>query len=248
MRANIVIYSLAVLLASMPAVSPADTDLPLISVTGQAEVKVVPDDIIVTLGVSNFHTTLEEAKQDNDHRTRKVLALADKFKINAKDVQTSYLNIQPMYKESYADKDPGKFLGYSVDKTIVFKIHKVADLESLITEALKAGANQINSIDFRSSELRKHRDQARLLAVRAAREKARLLAEELEMTIGKPYRIDENPTGGWARSWNNQVSLAGMGDDGEAIGATFALGQIAIIAQIHVSFELVSKPPKDHAR
>ena len=42
---------------------------------------------------------------------------------------------------------------------------------------LDAGANYIHNIDFRTSELRKHADQARALALEAAFEKAKDLAQ-----------------------------------------------------------------------
>ena len=41
-----------------------------------------------------------------------------------------------------------------------------------LAAALKAGVNQVNNVEFYTSELRKYRDQARELAMKAAKEKA----------------------------------------------------------------------------
>ena len=48
----------------------------------------------------------------------------------------------------------------------------VDQFEELLSRVLLAGANHIYDIDFSTSELRKHRDAARALAMKAAQEKA----------------------------------------------------------------------------
>lgn len=99
--------------------------------------------------------------------------------------------------------------------------------------------------EFRTTELRKHKDEARVLAVKAAREKANDLAGELDQKVGIPYSIEEIPSGG--QSWNRLGVRRGGGgiqnitmeESGSAGSyATIALGQIKISAMVAVSFEL----------
>ena len=106
-------------------------------------------------------------------------------------------------------------------------------------------------IEFRTTELRKHRDSARALAIQAAREKATAMAKDAGQAIGQPITIHEDYTT-WYSPWNswwgsssgrsaaqNVVQNAPSGatperDDG------LAPGQIAVDASVTVSYELMS--------
>ena len=113
---------------------------------------------------------------------------------------------------------------------------------------LQAGATYIHGVDFRTTELRKYRDQARALAIKAAREKAEALARELGQQVGAPLHINEEQSGwySWYGSWwggrygnvatQNVVQNAG----GQAWGGegTIAPGQISVTARVAVEFEL----------
>ena len=69
-----------------------------ISVTGDAEVRVAPDEVLLTLGVETWDKDLATAKGQNDERVKKVLALTAEYGIGSKDVQTEYINIEPRYR------------------------------------------------------------------------------------------------------------------------------------------------------
>ena len=62
-----------------PSLIAADVPTPrMITVTGNAEVKVVPDEVILTFGVETSALDLSAAKTENDERTAKILAVAKK--------------------------------------------------------------------------------------------------------------------------------------------------------------------------
>ena len=86
-------------------------------------------------------------------------------------------------------------------KSIVLTLRDISKFESILSNVLKAGANYVHGVQFRTTELRKHRDEARSLAIKAAQKKANDLAKELGQIVGKPYKIQENPSGWW--SWYN---------------------------------------------
>src|SRR5262249_40657177 len=132
--------------------------------------------------------------------------------------------------------------GYIVRRGYAVTLRDTRLFEPFIDAALKHGANQINDISFATTELRKYRDQARQMAIRAAKEKAILLARELDSTVGKPKNISEN--GGYAyfggNRWSNAMaqnaaqSAPGAPDSGENL----PLGQIAVSASVSVTFDL----------
>ena len=221
----------------------------MITVNGEAEVNVVPNEVILTLGVETRDASLATAKTQNDAAVKNVLKLAKEFKIDDKYIQTDYLGITPIYDEYNKIKEKD-ISGYLVRKTIAITLKDVSKFETFLQRALDSGVNYVHGVQFRTTELRKYRDQARSLAIKAAREKAVDLAQELGQKIGKPHNIQEYSGGWWSgygswwgQSWNSgmsqnviQNSVGGQGSS-DSEGAV-ALGQIKVNANVTVSFEL----------
>ncbi|MBW2039328.1 MAG: SIMPL domain-containing protein [Deltaproteobacteria bacterium] len=246
MRRGVVVFVL--ILAFSFSACAADKPGPrLITVTGDAEVRVAPDEVILTFGVETWDKDLAIAKRQNDKWVQKVLALAKKYKIEPKHVQTDHISIEPRYKDGYTREN---FIGYFVRKTIVFRLRDISKFEDLLSSALEAGANYVHGVQFRTTKLREYRDQARALAIRAAKEKAKDLAKELGQKIGKPHTIREEHSGWW--HWYNswwgsrwgggrrmaQNVMQNVSGGPLETGSSIALGQISVNARVRVSFEL----------
>ena len=107
--------------------------------------------------------------------------------------------------------------------------------------------SNVHGIQFRTTELRKHRDEARTLAIRAAQEKAVALAQELGQEVGQPHDIREDQSQWW--SWYNtgwggragsmtQNVIQEGGSAPAGTEGTLAPGQISVTAKVTVSFEM----------
>jgi uncharacterized protein YggE len=215
---------------------------PTISVSGSAEVRVPPDEVLITVGIENRHRTLDEAKNQNDTRIAALLRFLREAGIESKDIQTAHVGIRPEYQRDRPDVPDY----YIVQRTVGIRLRKVADFEKVLTGSLKNGVNQVQGIDFRTTELRKHRDTARQLAIHAAREKAEDLAKELDVKIGRVQTIGENSWGGYGgmRSYSNfaqntMQNAAAVGPVDEDDEDDLAVGQISISAEVQVTFRLV---------
>lgn len=231
-----------------PSRAQENEPISTISVTGEALVRVVPDEVILTLGVQSASPNLLVAKQQNDDRTRAVLALAERYDIKPEHVQTDFVWIEPQYR-NWARRE---IENYFIQKTIVFTLKDINKFEALLTDALTVGVDNVYGIDFRTTELRKHRDQARDLAIRAAREKAQAMAAALDQKIGKATSIHEDSSSWnsfyyWRRYWyggsggpqsQNVVQNVG-GSESLSTDGTFAPGQISVTARVTVVFELL---------
>jgi len=203
----------------------------LITVTGEAEVRVTPDEITLTLGVETLHKELSIAKRQNDERVKKVLALAKRYNVAPGNFWTDRVSIEPRYKGGDAREE---LIGYRVRKTIVFTVRDVSRLDELLNSALDAGANYIYGVQFGTTNLRDYRDQARALALKAAKEKAKAMAKELGQRVGKPYSIvEEEYEAGTAPN-----AMPGTVVSFREVDKRTALGQMSIGARVRVSFEL----------
>lgn len=218
----------------------------LISVTGEAEVRVVPDEVILTLGVETWDKNLDLARRQNDQIVDKVLALAEEHGIAPLHVQTDYVGIEPRYRNGYYEERD--FIGYFVHKTIVITVRDLTQFEGLLAAALDSGVNYVHGIQFRTTELRKYRDEARALAIQAAKEKAGALATELGQEIGEPQRIEEVQSG-WGSGYNawwgsrygggmSQNVIQEMSAGTLPAQGSLSPGQINVNATVAVSFVL----------
>lgn len=211
----------------------------LVTVTGEAEILVVPDEVVFDVTVQTFNRDLRLAKSQTDERLKSLIALARRHGVAERDIQTDHVNIGPRYR---GNDDARTLLGYAVRKDLTFTLRDVARAEGLLSEVLESGVTRVNSVGFRTSQMRKHRDEARAQAMRAARAKAAALASEIGQSIGKAHSIEEEavaprPSGTLANFSSNAIGIA----DGDAAGSegTLALGQIKVIARVTVRFELL---------
>lgn len=225
---------------------PSSQETRRVTVTGEAEVRVVPDEVILSLGVETWDKNLNVAKSRNDEIVKRVVALAGRYGVKPEHVQSDYLGIEPRYRDGYYEERD--FVGYFVHKTIVITLRDLSRFEELLSASLEAGVNYVHGIDFRTTELRQHRDQARALAIKAAKEKAVALAGELGQQVGDPLTIQEEQGGWWSSYgawWGSRWGGAMTQNVIQEVGGASALadssvapGQIEVTARVTVSFEI----------
>lgn len=188
-----------------PASSDTEAEQSIISVSGSADVMVVPDEAVITLGIDTRDKDISKAKAQNDERVNKIVELAKRLNIESKHIKVDYINIKPgdisakpEYDYSYGDVPPEN-RGYVVRKCMVVTLKDLTKFDEFLTEVVKNGAEYVQGVEFKTSELRKHKDKARELAVKAAREKAEAMAEVLGQKAGKAVSIREEQEYYW--SW-----------------------------------------------
>ena len=224
-------------------------DRPKITVNGEAVVKVQPDQIIISFGIETWDKNIMVAKQENNKIMKKAVAVIKEYGIPDKDIQTDHLSIEPRYDSNYEKKN---FIGYFVRNTFVVTVAEPDKVENLVTGVLQSGINYIHSINFQTTEFKKYREQARELAMNAAKEKAEKMAGSLGQLIGNPIQISEGYGGSnwwYYSSWNgwgsgsrsnymSQNVMQNIGSGTGEISETIALGKISIKASVNVIFEL----------
>jgi len=218
---------------------------PTLNVTGDAAVNVMPDRVRLFLGVESRNKDLLAAKAENDAGVRKVIAAARGLNIAPEDIQTDFIEVNI----SYSNNNTAILDHYRVTKAVQILLKNVQQFEDLLSQVLLAGANHIYDVEFSTSELRKHRDAARALAIKAAQEKASDLATAAGLkVVGTPLSVSAYSYGGGAsygrgRSGSGQmtqnvVQAVGSATDGIGSDGTVALGKISVTASISMTFRL----------
>jgi hypothetical protein len=227
----------------------------LITVSGNAAVRVVPDQVTLTLGVETWNKDLVAAKTENELRIKTMITAVGAHGVGSKDVQTDYVSIELELKDEHDERGYaiGRTVkGYWVRRSAIVTLRDVSKFEPLLTSVVEAGANHVHGIAFETTELRKFRDQARALAIQAAREKAIALAAELGQKIGRPESISEGHSG-WGASYGSywgghrgggmsqnimqMQALAG----GAAPDGALEPGRISVTADVSVTFRLATR-------
>ena len=207
--------------------------LKVVKTTGSAEIKVTPDRAVIQIGVERQSPTAKGAKSAADNVSRKLLAALKGQGIEDKDIQTAYLDLQPT---SYYQKQV-RVNNFTASQSLSVTVRELSKLDAVMDAVMSAGANRIDGIEYQSSELRKHRDQAHDEAAKAAKEKAVALAAALGNQVGKTYSIEEIP-----QSEGNPI-IGGLPNVAvaykRASAPSTAPGELTVNASVIVSFDLL---------
>ncbi|MEI9964791.1 MAG: SIMPL domain-containing protein [Caulobacteraceae bacterium] len=160
-----------------------------LNLSASGEVKAAPDMATISLGVQSQQPTAAEAMADNARQMGQVIAALKKAGIDAKDIQTSGLNLNAQY--DYEQNKPPRLTGYQASNQVSVTVYDLARLGQTLDAMVAVGANQINGISFGLKDARAAEDAARLKAVQALQAKAQLYAGATGYRIGRLVSLGE---------------------------------------------------------
>ena len=238
---------LIVIASAVCCFAQTEKERAIVAVTGQAEVMVVPDEVVFRVEAENVNPDVNKAKAETDKDVRETVAIAKRYKVEPPNIQTDYLRISDRYGD-YVTGKPRVFKGYAVTQVTTILLKDISRFEGLLADLVAVGVSDLSGVTFRSSRMRTHMDDARSLAMKAAREKAAALAAEVGQKIGKAINITEvgltvsaayedddgNSTSNVSNSSRFVETTGGVSDN----QGTIAPGMISIIARVKVTFEL----------
>jgi uncharacterized protein YggE len=162
-----------------------------ISVTGEANVSVAPDQAQIDGGVTSEAKTAREASEANNAAMGKVLLALKGAGIDEKDYQTSRLSLQPQFATPSKVTERAGIVSFRASNRITVRIRDVTKVANVIDVLVGAGANDIGGINFTVTQASKHLDEAREKAIADARRKAEIYAKAVGVTLGEPISISE---------------------------------------------------------
>jgi len=220
---------LTLLLVTAMNAQAQESITPSVSVSGEGIVKVVPDQVLIRVRVENEGKSAEEVKTLNDQTIDAVLKTLKKLKIDKKDVRTEYVNLNKNY-----DYQTKKYT-YVANQSLSILIKDLDQYEVVISNLLESGINRIDGIEFKSTEIEKHKAEARKRAVQNAKAKAQEYAEVLGQSVGKAIQISE---GSVVMPPQPLYKTMAMMEDAGGRAETIAPGEMSISSSINIIFEL----------
>lgn len=161
-----------------------------VSATGTAQA--TPDEASIATGVGFEAETAREALSKNTAAMSKVIAELKSAGIEAKDIQTTQFNVEPVYAYSKDGNTPPRVTGYRVSNMVSVRVRNLDNLGAVLDQIVTAGANQINGIAFNVSKEETLKDDARKEAMANAKRRAQLLAEAAGAELGDVMQISED--------------------------------------------------------
>ncbi|MFZ4648445.1 MAG: SIMPL domain-containing protein [Patescibacteria group bacterium] len=157
-----------------------------VTITGQGRVAYNPDVAIINLGVQiDKAKTAEEALAQLNSKMAVIIMAVKAEGITDADIETQNYNLSPQVE--YGNNNVASTTGYNANQQLSVKVRefdqKPEKLNKVIAAASKAGANQVNNLTFDSSNLNNLKQQARLMAIKDAREKSGVMAEAADVKI-----------------------------------------------------------------
>ncbi|MEN6357147.1 MAG: SIMPL domain-containing protein [Armatimonadota bacterium] len=223
-------FSIVVTLLLLPAIAAAaDAETTGIMVTGSGEVKAQPDIAYVTLGVNTQSDDAAKAAKDNAGITNSVIAAVMKAGIAKSDIETTNYSVNPImdYKKS-----PPVTVGYGVSNQIRLTIRNLARVGSIIDIGVKAGANNVQGVDFSIENDTTLRGQALVKAIAQAKSKAQAMADAAGVKLGRLVSMSE--AGGYAP----RPMLAGL-TKSEAAPTPIIPGELTVSASVTMVYAIL---------
>tara|TARA_R100000935_G_C2825017_1_gene161809 strand:- start:715 stop:1404 length:690 start_codon:yes stop_codon:yes gene_type:complete len=203
---------------------------PTVDVTGEGIVRVVPDQVTISIRVENTGDNPTNLKRQNDAVISEVLKFLKKKNIAEKDVKTQYMNLSKSYNHN------NKTYTYAANQSLSVKLRDLSKYESVMNGLLETGINRIDGVQFSSTNEEALKSEARKKAIVNAQMKAKEYTSVLNQTIGKAISISEMGSSPRPQPMY-KMEMMDSSSSGSG-GQTIALGEIEIKSVVNVSFLL----------
>ncbi|KAF0115389.1 MAG: hypothetical protein FD150_1057 [Rhodobacteraceae bacterium] len=229
MRALSALFLSAALVLPLTApVLAEDAPTRTISVTGTGTIEAAPDMATLMIGVTTQAATAAEALAANTTATDAVIARLTASGIEARDMQTSNLSINPNWT-GYDSATP-TISGYVASNMLTVRVRKLDTTGAVLDAAVTDGANTLNGLTFGLADPEPAYSEARKEAVADARAKAELLATAAGVTLGEVVSIaDQGAMTDPAPMYREAVASAPV----PVVG-----GELGLIANVSVTYAI----------
>jgi len=209
-------------------------------VSGNAQILAAPDEATVRLGVVRQASAAQPAQDQANAVSQQILNAIGKAGVPAQQIQTSRLVLSPVYAPRGPEaRDAPRIVGYSASNVVTVRLEDLSLIGPVIDAGLKAGANQLEGVQFGLRNDLPSREQALRQAVNEARSKAQIMADALGVKLIDVLEVLE---GGISVAPLNgtigRLTVAAM----DAVPTPVSAGQLEVHANVTIRYRIASKP------
>jgi len=171
---------------AVPVTPMAGTQLDIVA---RGESTRVPDVATISAGVVTQAADAAGAMRENAQRMDRVIAALKRAGVADRDIQTATIGLNPQYR--YQEGQAPVITGYQATNSVSVRFRDVEQSGAILDALVAEGANQINGPDLTIDKPQAAMDEARLDAMRTARERAELYAKAAGLSVRRIVAISE---------------------------------------------------------
>jgi len=211
-------------------IEPTSTDN-TITVNSSIDMRVDPDMVIVSLGVSHLKPSASEAQEAVNSAMNDIVDALTDLGITEDEIETTNITL---YEERRWLKEEYETIGWRAGQTITIRTTNISKAGPVIDTAVDNGANQVNGITFSLSDEAEmqYRSEALEQAGELAKEKAQSIANGLDVDLGSVKSVNES--GFYYRPYN--LVAYDYREDETGVPTVVIPGSVTVTASISVVY------------
>lgn len=219
---------------NQPAIATTST---LLTFSADGKSTRTPDLAVFSAGVTTQGNTAGEAMSANAAAMTRVIAALKKAGVADKDIQTSSINLNPVYGQPVMGPNgqvvnEPRIVGYQAINMVTVQARNLKNFGKVLDALVASGANQISGPSFQMADPSTAQDEARVSAMKAARSRADLYARAAGLRVVRIVSISE---GGGYSPPQPVYAMAKMAD---RESTPVQSGEVEAQVSVTVQFEL----------
>lgn len=170
---------------------------PYIQVEGVAEMEIVPDEIYISI---NLNEGDEKQKVDIQELENKLKSAINSLGIDLKNLKV--IDASSNFDYSLWKKEVNK------RKTYELLVHDAETLGKVFKKLDELGISNARVTNYTHSKIEEYRKEVKIMAVKAAKDKASYMLETIGEKVGKPIYIIEQANNNYYGMYNSNISNA----------------------------------------
>lgn len=215
----------------------------VVSVEGTGRVTAIPDIATVTFTVREEAQNASTAQDNAAKKVNVALAVVEDLGITEEDIKTTAYNVTPKYSRAapcygeYCPPYDQRVIGYIASQTVEVKVRDTEQTGEVLSQLGDAGVSNLYGPSFTIDDPEALKAAAREKAIEDARNKAKVLAKNLNVNLSRV-------TGFWEQTgpYPYESRAFGLGGDGavqvKAESPELPAGESEIVVRVSVSYEI----------
>jgi uncharacterized protein YggE len=222
-------------LLAVPSIADETPPPRTMTVSGQGEIKAVPDEAVLSAGVVTQGRDAAAALAANSRAMNAVFDALKRIGIPDKSIQTSDFSVTAQYQTDQHGNTTQKMIGYQVSNNVTVIVDDLGKLGSAVDALVNSGANSMGDIAFTIRDPKPLLTEARTAAVKDALQRANTYASAAGVTLGPITSIGEN---GYEAPRPMMMRKSMAMSAGVLAATPIAAGEESITAGVSITFEI----------
>ena len=167
---------------------PPSVAVPQIVTTAMGEARLTPDRANILVGMQTRASTAAAAARENANRQQAIIAAIVALGIPREQISTENYSVYPETRFDREGQSP-TVVAYVVSNVVRVEVRNIQQVGPVVDASLSKGANQINSLEFYSSNTDAARHRALGEAIGRARADAEVMAQAAGGRLGQVVEL-----------------------------------------------------------